>query len=376
MRPLQVAVRPPGAFPGSSLLNNGLFAGVKYNHLGDSTHWLRPYGALKKRAAEQGYELVTEDLADLNSAAALLFMDIPADPAELRALRRAYPDLKLILQTIESATGRLWTLDPENHRQFDAIVSYDDRHAGLSRYFVHKIPAGGIDGWLGPLRNVPWEARRLVCMAAICKPTPPVLLRRTGLGMLRRGWRMSPATWWNYVSENNSLYGARQDVAVALAKSVGGDFDLFGAGWEEHGPAAVQTSFRGAMATSKLEFLAGYRFNIAFENCRNRCGYISEKIFDAFLAGTVPVYLGNDDILQYIPRETFVDVREFRSYADLVQYLQVMPQDQWQAMRDAADAFLRGRAVTHFGQDQYIAAVLGALHYCLGHSLPSARAAA
>ena len=368
MAPLIVAVRPPGAFPGSTLLNNGLFAAAQYEHLGDSSHWLRPLAALRQQAALQGIELNTEDLVDLGSAAALIVMDLPADMEELVALRRDYPNLKLILEMVESVVGRLWSLDPANHRLFDAVVSYDDCHRGLARYFVHRLPAAGVDGWDGPTRDERWEDRRLVSMVAICKPPAPRVPRRTGIGLMRRGWRMSMSDWWNYLSENNSLYGARQEVADTLARVVKDDFDLYGSGWGERGPLAAKSCFRGAQSASKLDFLGHYRFNIAFENCRNRSGYVSEKIFDALLAGTVPVYLGNEDILKFVPGAAFIDARDFACYTELAKFLKSMPKAQWMTMRDEGARFLRGDAVATFGQQQFIDAVLAAIQESCGYA--------
>jgi Glycosyltransferase family 10 (fucosyltransferase) C-term len=51
---------------------------------------------------------------------------------------------------------------------------------------------------------------------------------------------------------------------------------------------------------AKLALLRDYKFYFAAEN--TRCAsYVTEKIYDAFAAGAVPVYLGAPNIRQYLP---------------------------------------------------------------------------
>jgi hypothetical protein len=71
--------------------------------------------------------------------------------------------------------------------------------------------------------------------------------------------------------------------------------DLYGRGWGMGIEAAHD----------KLETIRDYRFALCFENCRWP-GYITEKIIDCFVAGTIPIYLGAPDIAEYIPEEFFI----------------------------------------------------------------------
>ena len=44
----------------------------------------------------------------------------------------------------------------------------------------------------------------------------------------------------------------------------------------------------------KIKYLSNFKFNICPENS-NKYGYVTEKIFQAFQAGTVPIYFGSDN---------------------------------------------------------------------------------
>lgn len=102
--------------------------------------------------------------------------------------------------------------------------------------------------------------------------------------------------------------------------------------------AAARRVYRGP-ATSKAETLAAYTFAICFENMILR-GWVTEKIFDCFYAGTVPVYWGAPDIEEYIPADCFIDMRDFADYAELRDFLKSLSQQQIQRYKESARAFV------------------------------------
>ena len=57
-----------------------------------------------------------------------------------------------------------------------------------------------------------------------------------------------------------------------------------------------------------LEVFNKYKFILCIENSYNP-GYITEKIFNCFFANTIPVYLGDPDVCNYINPESFIDLR-------------------------------------------------------------------
>ena len=64
----------------------------------------------------------------------------------------------------------------------------------------------------------------------------------------------------------------------------------------------------GGPVGDKLAFLRNYKFNIAFENS-SFPGYTTEKIMEAFVAQTLPIYYGNPTIEQDFRRESMVVVK-------------------------------------------------------------------
>lgn len=70
----------------------------------------------------------------------------------------------------------------------------------------------------------------------------------------------------------------------------------------------------------KIKTISNYKFSLCFENT-SFPGFITEKIIDCFKAGTIPIYLGTPDITKFIPADTFIDMRKFKSMEKLLSFL-------------------------------------------------------
>ena len=98
-------------------------------------------------------------------------------------------------------------------------------------------------------------------------------------------------------------------------------------------------SYRGA-CESKLEVLSQYKYSLCYENMP-MAGYVTEKIFDCFYAGTVPIYLGATDVDKYVPVGSFVDMRLFKNVTEMYLHVQSLSMIDWLEMREVGRNFLR-----------------------------------
>jgi hypothetical protein len=105
---------------------------------------------------------------------------------------------------------------------------------------------------------------------------------------------------------------------------------------------------------SKSATLAKYRFALCFENSILR-GWMTEKLFDCFAAGTVPVYWGAPDILEWVPAECFIDMRQFRDFADLRGFLKALPAAAEARYREAGRAYLASSQFDRFRRRTFAA---------------------
>jgi hypothetical protein len=110
----------------------------------------------------------------------------------------------------------------------------------------------------------------------------------------------------------------------------------------------------GGRVADKMKFISKYRFNIAFENTETN-GYITEKLVEPLLAGSIPIYWGAPDVLRYFDSRCFVHARDFPGLdelADFIITLDANPERQLDYLN--APAF-QGGALPECMTDAYVA---------------------
>lgn len=232
--------------------------------------------------------------------------------------------------------------------------------------FVYRIPAGGLNSKIPDETTPTWMERKLAVLVGRPPEGSNRFALRTGFGLMRRGWMFSLKSWCEYSFRMNCNYQKRADLISAIERLKPGSVDLFGQDWDQMAlPPDVQNTWKGPWKRNKLQLLPKYKFTICFENCTNHIGYISEKIFDAFLAGSVPVYSGFCYVEQLIPRSSFVNASMFKSNTKLAEYIISLTAKEWQEMRSAGMEFISSKADSIFGAKQYVRSVIAALNYVL-----------
>jgi len=133
-------------------------------------------------------------------------------------------------------------------------------------------------------------------------------------------------------------------------------FKLYGKGWNatgnlNAGEKEAVKRLQPQPVNSKNVIMRRYTFAICFENCVYK-GYITEKIFDCFFAGCIPVYYGAPDIADQIPPATFIDASAFKDMDALGDFLNNMTDDEIDTYRKNILQFIRSPDIYKF-TDQY-----------------------
>ncbi len=184
------------------------------------------------------------------------------------------------------------------------------------------------------------------------------------------------------VTTNNAIkdydpreqFGKRVEIIQWYERHAPRDFHLYGRGWDC--PAALPgrwgqvcnqarkiiarlfpvtppfATWRGPVA-SKHELLTRTRFSLAYENSRDLPGYITEKLFDCFRAGCVPVYIGPKDIHDHVPADCFIDGRRFATTAELDAHLRTIDDVAYRGYQERIRAFLFSAQAKPFSQDHF-----------------------
>jgi len=186
-----------------------------------------------------------------------------------------------------------------------------------------------------------------------------------------RFWYLQFIDPWMRIRE---IYKDRIEAIYYFSNCI--DFHLYGFGWDKpiqgYGPdyhRAALKNYKGIIPADlrrKREVMSDFKFAICFENCIFT-GYVTEKIFDCFLAGCIPVYFGAPEIGKFIPKESFIDFREFESYAELDRFLREMTVKEAQCYIDTARNFLASSDFDKFTVDFLVNDILRVIEYEFEH---------
>ena len=113
--------------------------------------------------------------------------------------------------------------------------------------------------------------------------------------------------------------------------------DVYGGGWPDNLP-----NYHGN-CVSKIATLPRYRYGLVFEN-QQQPGYVTEKLLDCFVAGTVPIYWGAPDVGEVVPAEAMIVMNENTPVEKYVQDIHQYKQHR------AALLCSRGQVLSTYGK--------------------------
>ena len=141
-----------------------------------------------------------------------------------------------------------------------------------------------------------------------------------------------------------SLHGDRIEIIRFFEAQAPELFALYGKGWDIPAvrpgvtgrlikranewrariiPSRPFPSYRGTVY-KKSEVLDRAKFSICYENSRGSPGYVTEKIFDCFTSGCIPIYIGATHGIAPIPEGCYINGDRFNSPAEMLNFLHSM----------------------------------------------------
>ena len=87
---------------------------------------------------------------------------------------------------------------------------------------------------------------------------------------------------------------------------------------------------------NKVKFLKEYKFSIAMENSEGD-GYITEKIIDSFLSGTIQIYYGGYLVDEFINPKTYILIKGEKDIDRKIKYIKKIDNDDklyWEIMKE------------------------------------------
>jgi len=118
--------------------------------------------------------------------------------------------------------------------------------------------------------------------------------------------------------------------------------DSYGSVFQTH----KLTEDRGC--TTKQEIITQYKFTIAFENSIG-VDYVTEKLYQPLIAGSIPVYLGAPNVDEYSPGDNaYLNVSDFKSVRELAEFMKSADLDAFHEWRNRPirEKFIRHSQLT------------------------------
>ena len=149
------------------------------------------------------------------------------------------------------------------------------------------------------------------------------------------------------------LYSERKKIIRFFESKKEKGFAFYGRNWDPSKYSSYQGPVYPGSFQGKMAVIKNYRFVICYENCKDIKGYITEKIFDCFAAGTIPIYWGASNIEEYIPKECFIDRREYPDHEALYAYLQSMTEEEYEGYLSHIRDFLKSEKAQLFSVENF-----------------------
>ena len=296
---------------------------------------------MREKFRSQGFEINTKDINNARSAD----FDVHLDLQIQHHAKKCY---LLLLETpqIFPPNGRL-----EFFNRYQKIFTWNDDLVDGKRFikinYPNTIQVHSLDGYT--------SRRRFCCLIAGNKTLS--------------------------TNDSRNLYPERVKVIRWFEQNAPHDFDLFGVGW---GSPVLQSgvigkiqrrafgligrwissspfpSYRGRIEL-KAQVMTRTRFAICYENVRDIPGYITEKIFDCFFSGCVPVYWGANNIADHIPADCFIDRRNFCDTAEVYSFLKAITEQEFIGYQKRIANFLRSDAAYPFSSECFAETIVSAV---------------
>ena len=351
-----------GAIVTSRFYNNNRLFDIK-DKVSNRDNCLFHMYLLKIKLQNIGIQLSTFDVYPEDEYDFFIFFDF--DDSYIRKIKELYNNKKtlyLIILESELIIPNNWV--KKNHKFFKKIFTWNDNWVDgelyIKIFWPNKIP-----------KNIEFDVSKKTKFCTLIASNKRVY------------------------NDERELYSERIKAIRWFERNHPTEFDLFGIGWDK---GEFNTNFNNIFKSnllakcirkvdniqllqkvlspfkeyfpsykgkiiSKKDVYSKYKFAICYENAKDITGYITEKIFDCFFAGCVPVYLGKQNINDSIPSNTFIDKRNFKTYDDLYFYLTNMSEQKYMDYLNAIREFINSGKIYPFSADNFVNVIIENIIY-------------
>lgn len=309
---------------------------------------LFPYVYFKQRIAEYGIDLATKDINSPVDSFLVFCLD---DPHKLDVEKGDEQVWCLLINDPPVYYPESW--DPKQHERFDYVFTYDETLVDDTKYFYYPIAQ---DTEYFSIPEIVSEAEFHLRTLATNVSNAVQKHQDTQFPNCTHYRRYNTIKWYGKDHpEDFGFYSGtflKRDYyfsfrGVRFLKKVLPKYSF------RKLAASSQKDlikvFKGELAPlEKFEVIKNYKFYYCYENTVGINGYVTEKIFDCFYCGIVPIYWGAPNIKELIPYKCFVDGRDFSDEESLYAFIKGMDYAAYRNYLEQAQVFLRSTEMERF----------------------------
>jgi len=267
------------------------------------------------KAIFSGYNFIlTNSLAHLENVKYVITQEVPREDSDLKLLLKI-PLEKRILFSCETHISNPRSHSASYHKNYSKIFTWNQDFVDNKRIFW-------LPGWImwtdiiPMIEKLPKFNEKKLCVLV--------------------------SSYW-ISSHELSNHPKRMDF-VNFCENEPGNLDIFGTGWPtKFKNYKGRIPFNGDRRLNKINKIKNYKFYLCYENTKNVRGYITEKIFECFAAGCIPIYSGASNIADYIPQNCFIARDAFASEQELLDFIQKMDEKTYNSYIENIKKFLSSK---------------------------------
>lgn len=288
------------------------------NPLANRDNCLEPLCAFRDEAKKFGYDVRQVSPFDPLEEFELLIV-FEVFPDQIHAVSK-YPKEKMVLFLWEPPSVLPQNYDPLFHQFFSKIYTWHDDLVDNKKYFKLYYPI------FHPMveKRPSFDEKKLSALVCCNKNS----------------------------YHPNELYSKRRELIHFFEKNHPEDFDLYGKWW-----GTDLKVYKGPIGL-KVDTLKNYKFSFAYENVKGVSGYVTEKIFDCFHAGSVPIYWGAPNVTKYVPSNCFISREDFKNNEELYLHLKNMSQQEHENYISNIQKFMKSDQAKLYSKEHFVAMMI------------------
>jgi hypothetical protein len=240
--------------------------------------------------------IMIKSLENLSNYRFLITDEVPREKSQLEILS-TYPKERNLLFSFETQISHPESHDKKYHKNYSRVFTWNDDLVDNEKYFKVRYP------FMDPrpmIEGLPAFQQRKLCVL---------------VGNIF-GY---PHPLANYQERKRIIEFFEANTTKP------GDFTFYGFK-KALSPYTSSKNYGGAIAftdrrSAKIQTIKHYKFDLCYENTVGVNGWISERIFESFAAGCIPIYMGSENVTHYIPQNCFINRNEFENNEELYSFM-------------------------------------------------------